>query len=67
MNIFWLVLGAIFLIFGGIMIGSRNRIPARHHARGMTRVHPPMLWIVLGGMIFILGVLWLIDGIIDTV
>jgi hypothetical protein len=67
MNVFWLVLGPVLLVFGGVMIVNRDRIPTWQQARGMTRTQPPMLYIVLGGMLVLLGLLWLITGIIQTV
>jgi hypothetical protein len=67
MNVFWLVLGPVLLVFGLAMIVNRERIPTRQQARGMTRTQSPMLYIVLGGMFAVLGLLWLIDGITQTV
>jgi hypothetical protein len=67
MNVFWLVLGPLFLVFGGAMIVNRERIPTWQQARGMTRTQSPMLYFVLGGMFGLLGMLWLIDGIMLTV
>jgi hypothetical protein len=67
MNVFWLAFGPVLLVFGGAMIVNRERIPMWQQARGITRTQSPMLYAVLGGMFVLLGSLWLIDGIIQTV
>ena len=66
-NVFWLVFGPKLLVFGGALIVNRERIPTWQQARGMTRTQSPMLYIVLGGMFVLLGLLWLLIGIIQTV
>jgi hypothetical protein len=63
----WLVLGPVLLVVGVAMIVNRKRIPGWQQAQGMTRTQAPMLYVVLGGMFALLGLLWLIDGIIQTV
>ncbi|HEY1775986.1 MAG TPA: hypothetical protein VGG41_07490 [Solirubrobacteraceae bacterium] len=67
MDVFWLVFGPVLLVFGAAMIVNRERIPTWQQARGMTRTQSPMLYVVLGGMFVLLGLLWLVDGIIQTV
>lgn len=64
MSIFRLVLGMAFLALGLASILGRDRIVARRRARGRRNPHPPTLWLVLGGLYALLGVIWVITALL---
>lgn len=59
MSGFHLVLGVLLLSVGSFMIVRREQIVARHQ-RIRTHAQPSMLWIVLGGLLALNGLLQLI-------
>ncbi len=54
-SILQLVLGIVALALGSFMIVRREAIVARHRRRLGPRAQPPMLWIVLGCLLAVCG------------
>jgi hypothetical protein len=63
-SVFRLVLGLAFLALGLVSVLGRDRIVARHRARGKAHPQPPMLWLVLGGLYLLIGVFWLVTAFV---
>lgn len=61
---FHLILGLLFGGFGMFLLVNRERIPQRQAARGISRPRVPMAWTVLGGLLVLVGLLWLITAFV---
>ena len=64
MSVFRLVLGLAFLALGLVSLLGRDRIVARHKTRGRRHPQPPMLWLIMGGLYILIGVIWVITALV---
>lgn len=64
MSVWRLSLGIIWLGFGLLCILGRHRINARHVRLRGPAAQPPMLWVVLGSLYALVGVMWLIAAFV---
>ena len=59
-----MIIGVVALVTGVLLISRRHDVVARHERRLGGARQPPSTWIMLGGMMLLVGSMLLVSGLI---